>query len=193
MKRTINGKIIAIVALTVAVICLSVGFSALASQLKVRGNIYVNTQWGVEFTGRIVESLQGEARSYEMPELSATAVSDYRVSLSEPGDSVTYTFDIENTGKIDAKISNIQKDKMVCSGYGETPEADASKMCANLSYTFTYTSSGRNVAVGDTLLAGQKENVTLKLEYKANTSSSDTPNNDVKITGLGITIIYVQK
>lgn len=195
MKNSRNGKVIAIIGLSIMVVGLSVGFSALSTRLVFNGMATVEkSSWGVEFqsNGELKASLVGDAKEIKAPELLATSIKDYKVSITSPGDSVTYNFVIKNTGTIDAKISTLTMDKLTCTGFGDKAEADAANLCNHLTYSFKY-ADGNPIAVDNVLTAGESKNVTLTLQYDSAVSDNEIPDNDVAITGLGITIVYVQK
>ena len=115
------------------------------------------------------------------------------MTVTRPGDSVSYDFVIANRGTINAKIGEgaqdfIKQEKPTCNS--EISE-DATLVCNNLTYTLKYkggTRDGQNVSANDTLNAGQTETVTLKLAY----DGDNLPSNDVTLDDMGITIVYRQ-
>lgn len=72
-------------------------------------------------------------------------------------------------------------------------KTDAQKVCENLVYTLTYKDNGTAVKAGDTIAANTEKEVILKLQYKESVSSSDLPTSNVSISGLNITVPFIQK
>ena len=115
------------------------------------------------------------------------------MSLTTPGDSVTYKFEVVNDGTFDAKISSVTIPTPVCTGSGESKVTDETNICSNLSYTLTYDDENNTpVLLNDTLNAGETKNMKLTLTYSADLASELLPKNDVDISNLSIAIIYSQ-
>lgn len=189
-----SGKTMAIIALFVAVIGLSVGFAALQTTLTINGSARVKTSsWDVHFA-----NLEGPTKvgnptiNGAGPTLTDTTFGTFDISFQTPGESVTYKFDVTNGGSYDAKISTITPINPQCAGTGETATTDASNVCDNLTYTFTYTSTGAAVSANDELPAGETKNLTLKIGYN-DVEADKLPKADVTISNLGLTILYVEK
>ena len=191
-----NSKLIAVMALCVAVMCISVGFAALSSTLNINGNAKVNTSnWDVHFADLSSSpTIVGDADQIKAPNLNATSITNYSVNLNEPDSSISYSFKIVNGGTYDAKISSITVPVPMCTGNGTYATSDASNVCKYLEYTLKY-DNGSSLAVGDTISAGSSVNAVLKLAFTSNNNtitSVELPNDDVVISNLGISIIYVQ-
>lgn len=192
MDKNRQLKVIAIVALCIAVIGLSVAYAAMSTSLKINGTATMNTaSWSIKFANLSEVAKTGTANVVTAPTLSDTHIGDYNVELTKPGDSITYTFDVMNTGTLDAIMSTFTKAaKPTCTGVSTTnATADATIVCNNLSYTLTYTASNEAVKANDTLAAGETKNLTLKLSYDGN----ELPSDDVNVSGLDITMIYEQQ
>ncbi len=194
MEKQRKIKTIAVIALIVAVFGLTVAFAALSTTLSINGSAKVNAgSWEIYFDNLSSASINGYASVITDPEISSskTEIEDYKVVLTSPGDSVSYTFDVVNNGTISAKIDSLTKTSPTCESlaYPEVT-SDAEIVCSNLVYTLTYLDTGDEVKVGDTLDASETK--TLKLTLSYSNSSSQIPTDDVKITGLDITFVYVQ-
>lgn len=100
---------------------------------------------------------------------------DFTVELSEPLDSVTYYFDVVNSGIINAKLDSITYS-------GVTTASNK-----NIGTTFTY-SDGTEIKEGDFLAAGVTRNLKLKIEYKDVDYIYSTDN---KFT-IKVTLVYMQ-
>ena len=91
---------------------------------------------------------------------------------------------------MDAKIGTFTKAASpTCTGLSVTQAAaDAATVCGGLTYTLKYTTGGATVAANDTLAASETKNMTLTLSY----TGADLPSDDVNITGLNISMIYIE-
>lgn len=184
---------------------IGVAAAALSRDLKIDGTATVKgTSWNVHFDNlkpASVVSPMSTAKETKAPTLDATktTIGNYEVELRNTGDSVTYTFDVKNDGDIDAKVTNIVMNNgatLTCtSTAGDTAAQNArnTKTCANLSYTLTY-ADNTPVSINDVLQAGATKIMKLKLEYKlaSGQTDADLPDDDVVVSGLGLTITYGQ-
>ena len=194
MDRNNRGyRTIAIIALCLSVLCLSVGFAAFTQSLAITGTGEFNPgTWDIKFKNLSAPVTTSGVTVVLAPTLNgtSTAIGSFDVSLTEPGDSIIYTFDIANDGNVNAVLGTFTKAASpTCTGTGTTAVADASIVCSNIIYTLTYTTGGAPVNTGDTLSAGDTKNVTLKLEYP---TGATLPEAKVEITDLGITLLYKQ-
>lgn len=184
-------KSLFLIVLLVSVFGLGIAYALLSTTLTISGTTSVSAAtWDIHFNN-LNASKTGDA-TYTLPQFtSATALTDYEIVLTKPGDSVTFTFDIVNAGTIRSSISSLVKGTPSCSGVAgsSTGTTDGPIVCNNLSYTFTY-SDGTVVSVGDTLNKGETKSVKLTLSY--NGSATQVPVNDVAISNLDITMIYSQ-
>lgn len=184
-------KSLFLIVLLVSVFGLGIAYALLSTTLTISGTTSVSAAtWDIHFSN-LNASSTGDA-TYTLPQFtSATALTDYEIVLTKPGDSVTFTFDIVNAGTISSAISSLVKGTPSCSGIAgsSTGTTDGPIVCNNLSYTFTY-SDNTVVNVGDTLNKGETKSVKLTLSY--NSSATQVPTNDVAISNLDITMIYSQ-
>lgn len=187
-RRLVNLLVLA--GLIVVIAGITIGYAAIQTTLEISGTATMNTAtWGVKFANLSAPQLTGDASVTTAPTLEDTTLGTFAVVITKPGDSITYTFNVTNTGSLDAIIGTFTKALTpTCEGLSVTQAAaDATTVCSGLTYTLKYTSGGANVAENDTLAAGQTKNLTLTLSY-----SGGLTEDDVNITGLGITIIYVE-
>ena len=184
-------KSLFLIVLLVSVFGLGIAYALLSTTLTISGTTSVSAAtWDIHFSN-LSASSTGDA-TYTLPQFtSTTALTDYEIVLTKPGDSVTFTFDIVNAGTISSAISSLVKGTPSCSGIAgsSTGTTDGPIVCNNLSYTFTY-SDNTVVNVGDTLNKGETKSVKLTLSY--NSSATQIPTNDVAISNLDITMIYSQ-
>ena len=199
-KKTI--AVVAIIALVAAVIGGFVVFASVAATLDIQGNAEFQPEsWNVRFRAASLQTETGlTGRLLDpQPALSDTVVGDFRAVLTQPGDSVTLRFWIENTGSLDAVLSTFTAPVPNCVGTSDTATADAALVCGNLVYTMRYIGGDLaennltlNAAVtqGNLLREDTSVQVELRLEYPAGLGAESLPTNSVTIGNLGRTLIY---
>lgn len=195
MEKDRRAKLIAVIALVIAVIGLSIGFAAYSTTLTIGGSATVKaSSWKIMFENLSASVPTGTATEVTAPTINNndTNIGDYSVSFTTPGDTISYTFDITNDGTFNAEISSLTIPTPTCTGTGDNAEVDASNVCSNIEYTLKYTDSGLSLAEGDALNANNNINVTLTLTYKSTIAAENLPLKDVSISNLGISIIYSQ-
>lgn len=186
-------KVLAIVALCVAVAGLSVAYAALSQTLNITGSAKAgasSTNWNVHFAnGSCQTTGNAEAGSFSATGTTATLGES---TFNAPGDTITCTFDVKNEGTIDAKITSVdiaEAANLTYTGSGDAQTADEALVKANTEYTVTY-ADDTPLAVDDTLDAGATKNLKLVLKYKDTAAS--LPQAEVAITNISGTIVYGQ-
>ena len=202
-------KTLSLVALIVAVLGLTVAFAALSQTLTINGTASVDAaQWDIHFENLSEPVIEGGAQA-TTPTLSDTSVTGYDVTVTKPGDSVTYEFDIVNNGTVDAVIEkiNMASKYNTClnqssvsveckpfdfNGDGYINASDTSMYLSLINYGLYYTDTEKKVSRNDTLIAGETKHVKLVIEYKY--SSNMLPESDFVIVdeNTPLTIKYVQ-
>ena len=183
MEKDRGFKIMAVIALLVAVTGLSIAYAAYSSTLKINGSGVVSkTQWDVHFANLGQVKLVGKAANTTPPTLDTTTISGFKATLNAPGDSVAYTFDVTNAGTLPANLSTYSLGTLSCAPAGSSgaSQEEATAICKDLTYTLTYTDGG-TVAQGNTLQNGETKNMTLKIEWKQNSTAQTKGNIDVTI------------
>ena len=125
MEKERNGRIIAIIALVVAVAGLSLGFAAFSSYLKIdtAANVSNNSNWNVGFStdGTNIEDVTtaGTKNANESGNPGVIDVTKYTIaqhtnaSLSTTtGSSVSYTLSILNKGALTAYLDSVNFDSV---------------------------------------------------------------------------------
>lgn len=126
MERNGSGKVIAVIALVVAVVGLSLGFAAYSTYLRVEGSATVQTDtnnWQVGFStdGTNIEALNGtntvtgvNATTDHTTDTGSITVSRYTITqATKPilstteGSQVSYTLSVLNKGSLDANLSDV--------------------------------------------------------------------------------------
>lgn len=192
-KRT--KKVTWIIILVLLVLSITVAFALLSTQLQINGIAKVEpARWEIKFENLVKVSETGDAREDVAPVITGdTVIGDFQVVLTKPGDSISYTFDAYNAGSIDAELEILTKATTpTFTGLASDPTDktnDETKVGTNFSYTLKYTTDGADVTPSDLLAKGEKRNMTLTLSY----NGSSLPTDDVEISDLGITLLYIQK
>lgn len=190
-------KIGVIAALVISVVAIGIGFATFTETLRIEGSATVQTStWKVKFTNLSAPTLNGTAAVVTAPTINTndTTISTYDVKLIKPGDSVSYTFDVVNTGTYNAKLTSITIPTPTCTGKAETESAttDAANVCKHLTYTLTY-ANGTSLAENDALEASTGvAHMKLTLTYTSHDVAADLPKADVTISNLGISLVYSQ-
>lgn len=169
-------------------------YAAISSTLKINGvNIELANMdaavWNIKYQNLSNPTIVGEAVINMAPTLNDTLIGTFSIIFKKPNDSASYNFNIVNKGNIDAKIGTFIKKDISCIGKGKYAEEDAKSVCDNLIYTIKYTINGKDIKEEDLLASGESINVTLTLKYIGEV----LPKDKVEITGLGITIVYIQE
>lgn len=200
MERERGFKIIAIIALVVAIAGLTIGYAAYTETLKIDGTGNVDpSSWSIYFKSdsEFKGVTTGNAVINTEATLESTTISGFDVTLKAPGDSVSYNFDVKNAGNLSAKLRTYSPGTLTCTpALGSTVSVEnANKLCNELRYTLTY-SDGSNLTPNSDVLPVAEGNETgvrsfkLKLEWPS--SSTVEVNDDVKITIGTTTLIYTQ-
>ena len=213
MERNRKIKILSLVALIVAVLGLGVAFAALSSQLTINGSAKAQAgSWNIHFAKTLDMPTQttGNA-SFTEPTLSDTSILGFKATVTKPGDSVTYYFDIVNSGTVDALIEDyvFKTGYLECSGesFSDHPECkiydfnsdgfvdsnDYGVWNASIKYGLYYTDNNKEIKSGDTISAGETKHAKLVVEYLS--GSKYLLPDGMQITSINntpITINYVQ-
>lgn len=180
--------------LLLAIIVVSIVFALFSQNLRITGIAKVNpATLNIKFDDLKNAEITGNAKEIEKPkinELDLTKIENYSVTVTVPGDEISYKFDVVNEGNKNAKIDKIDGlENINWKGQNEsTKTKDENIVRENVKYTLTYTEDGRQVLVGDTLNAGDRRQMELKLVF----SGDKLPKGEVKLENLGIEVKYVE-
>lgn len=200
-KRRVLGIGTVAIALVLSVVAVTVAFAAYSSDLKINGSATAKgAHWSVVFTDLQAavtgndNSVTSTAKEVDAPTINGdTAIETYKVELQTPGDFVSYNFKISNSGDFKAKIdSSFAMPTPTCTKGTNGVDADETNVCSNLEYTLKYVSDNSDVKIGDTFDVGESKEVQLKIYYKKTATEAQLPKDDVAISGLNITIPFVQ-
>lgn len=213
MERNRKIKILSLVALIVAVLGLGVAFAALSSKLTINGSAKAQAgSWNIHFAKTLDMPTQttGDA-SFTEPTLSDTSILGFKATVTKPGDSVTYYFDIVNSGTVDALVESYVfesgyrdctgtrvSDHPECKIYdfnsdGNVTAFDYNVWRTSIKYGLYYTDNNKEIKSGDTISAGETKHAKLVVEYLS--SSKYLLPDGMQITSIKntpITIDFVQ-
>lgn len=185
MERNRKIKILSLVALIVAVLGLGVAFAALSSKLTINGSAKAQAgSWNIHFAKTLDMPTQttGNA-SFTEPTLSDTSILGFKATVTKPGDSVTYYFDIVNSGTVDALVDNYVfksgyqdctatrvSDHPECKIYdfnsdGVIDGSDSNVIKVSIKYGLYYTDNNKKIIAGDEIRAGETKHAKLVVEY----------------------------
>ena len=211
MEKERRIKIISLCALLVAVLGLTVAFASLSQTLTINGSAAVNAaSWDIHFEKTSGKETETEgAATFTEPTLSGTTIENFSATLTKPGDSVTYYFDIVNNGTIDAVVSSYDFPLAIRECVNNN---NAYSYCINLDFNsdniidgadfMTYqtmfisglrdTDTDNGIGAKDVIKAGETKHMKLFFEYKD--TATELPKNNLTLTSKNpITITYEQK
>ena len=166
MEKERRTKALVVVVLLIVVVGLTIAFAALSATLNIKGTAYLDAaKWGIRFENLSSPTKIGSATTTgtaKIEETKAAEITDINVSLSTPGDKVTYTVDLVNKGTINAKIDKIEKTQLT------------SEQQRYLTFKVT-DKNGKEVSEGDILSAGETRNLTITIEFIKNLTKEDLP------------------
>ena len=165
MEKQRRIKMLSLSAVIIAVLGLTVAFAALSTTLNIKGSAYLDAaKWGIKFQNLSEPSIVGEASDAKTAKIEKyVSINDIKVTLSKPGDSVTYTVDLVNDGDINAKIENIEKTNL-------TEEQQK-----YITFTVKYKENDTELKIGDILSKKEVKPLVIKIEYRKDLESSDLP------------------
>ena len=166
MEKERRTKALVIVVLLIVIAGLTIAFAALSTTLNINGTAYLDAaKWGIRFENLSSPTKIGSATTTgtaKIEETKAAEITGMNVSLSTPGDKVTYTVDLVNKGTINAKIDKIEKTVLT------------SEQQKYLIFKVT-DKDGREVSEGDILSAGETRNLTITIEFIKDLTKGDLP------------------
>ncbi|MFR5756561.1 MAG: hypothetical protein ACLUD7_03910 [Lachnospiraceae bacterium] len=166
MEKERRTKALVVVVLLIVVAGLTIAFAALSTTLNINGTAYLDAaKWGIRFENLSEPVKLGTAAvtgTAEIEETKSAEITGINVSLSTPGDKVTYTVDLVNKGTINAKIDNIEKTVLT------------SEQQRYLTFKVT-DQNEKEISQGDILSAGETRNLTITIEFIKDLTKEDLP------------------
>lgn len=213
MERNRKVQVIAIVALIVGVIGLSIGFASFSNVLNIQSSANVkpdNSTMNVIFSSAESKAEVTEITPVVTPNsLVATngiidnsndpTISNLSATFTEPGQTVVYKFYAYTAGELNAFLKSIvfenitgQNTTKVCTASAGTSDELVQKACGKISVKVKVgneleTSTGKASITGHTLAKENGEAVVITLEYEAGTNRAD---GDFNVAFGNITLNY---
>ncbi len=202
-----NKKImIGVVAtLVISIIGLGIAFAAFSRNLVIGGNAsVVASTWDIVFEGvtntNTIDDpvLTGTANEVVHPSIGSngTSIGNYSVTLTTPGDSVTYNFKVHNKGDYAGSVTSIVMNSGVNLTTDTSKRTSEANTLGEMDYKLYYTDNNELVgqSAKDCLEPGESENVTLKIVFSSTdaTNTNVLPSSDLLLDNLGVTVNYTQ-
>lgn len=190
-------KVIAIAALLLAVVGLTVAYASYTESLKISGTVTAKgstESWDVHFTEPSAPVLGGIATVGTAPTATATVISGFNVNFFAPGDSVEYDFDVVNGGKLDAELTAVTLGTLTCkpgNGATKATEEEATALCNDLTFKLTY-GDDTEITTGTKLTHTSGNTKSLKLVISWKADSAVTLSGDAVISVGESTLTYTQ-
>lgn len=199
MSQKNNSKKATILILVIAILCLSIGFSAFSTNLNISSNANVSpdaTSFSVVFSSSDSTLETNPINPTKNPEsITATAatinnsstptISNLSATFTAPGQSATYNFYTRNTGEYDAFLKDIifqnivsQSASKTCTANPGTTDSLVQAACNDIKLSIKIgneneVSTTTNSITGHSLLKGASEPVTVTIEYLSNGARAD--------------------
>ena len=195
-----NIKIMAFIALIVSVLSLAIAYTAMSKTAKINKNSTItDSRWNVHFDS-LESKTYGDAKIIKYPALiyDKTYIGDFSISLTKPGDSVLFTYDVVNSGNLKAKyektlINDMEKKNKInfdiaktifkeadFDGDGKTDDNEIEKALNSIRI--------EDKIFKGTLQPNEVHSCYLKISFDGN----ELPKGNVKLN-LNIKYIFVQK
>ena len=211
MERDRSAKIIAIVALCVAIVGLSIGFAAFSSNLTISSSANVKpdpSSFDVNFSPSNTSELDGTvtgvgtnsatAEDATINNSASPTITGLKANFTEPGQKVTYSFYAHNAGKYAAYLNSVTYSNVsggtstkVCTAGSGTDETMVALACNGISVSVkvgneTYTGSKSRIE-NHLLAIDAYEEVVVTIEYASDATRAD---GDFEVSFGDITLTY---
>ncbi len=195
-----NIKRITLSAFIISVLGLTIAYLAMSRVIKInKSSDITDARWKVHFDN-LKSKTYGDAKIIKYPTLKydKTYIGDFSISLTKPGDSVLFTYDVVNSGSLRAKyqktlVNDMEKKNKITleiaktifeeadfDGDGKTDDKEIEKALNSITI--------EDKAFKDTLQPNEVHSCYLKISLNGN----ELPKGNVKLN-LNIKYIFVQK
>ena len=162
-------KNIILIILIVGLVVMTVVYAALSTALRIGGTANISeAKWDIHFanfddTHIPANAVGGGTNTGVIKSVStnATAITNLKVDLKKPGDTIKYKFDIVNAGTIDAKLNT----------FDQTINCSVESACSNVTYSVTCLKGSSSFTQGGTLPKNSSVNCELNMTYNVDASS----------------------
>ncbi len=190
-----NVKLITIIAILITITGVSFAYASLSTMMNISTSGAVRAaNWDVHFQSLSNPEVEGEVAIITNPHIdgSTTAISNLDVKFNQINSSIKYYFDVVNAGDLPAQIATINVPTPVCTAtptYPAEVAQDQLDVCGAITYSLKNVATNASLNVGDVLEAGDEIRLVLEFSY----AGTRLPINEVSISDLDISLIYVQQ
>lgn len=183
MRKEKGLQNVVIVVLAIAVLAMSVGFATYTETLNINGTAtFTAAKWDVRFNTSSYQEAQNSvaATAHNVGDKTLT----YSVTLAKPGDTYSFTVNVQNYGTIDASLK-----KVTMTGLTEAQAAYITHSVAIGGQTYTTTTDD----ITGTVIQGGGSNtatVTVTVAYNLPANASSLPATDQEVT-LNVSLDFV--
>lgn len=199
MEKNRSTQLIAIIALVVGIVGLSVGFASFSNVLSIKSSADVKPDkdsFNVDFSSSSTEAVADEITPVATPNsltvtnatidnTTSPTISNLKATFTEPGQKAVYSFYAYNAGELTAYLNSIiysnvvgQTSSKVCTAAEGTSDALVQSACNGISVKVKVGSEAEtngSVAsiTGHSLAKAAGEPVVVTIEYEGNASRAD--------------------
>lgn len=195
-----NIIIMAFIALIVSVLSLAIAYTAMSKTAKINKNSNImDARWNVHFDN-LESKTYGDAQIIKYPALKndKTYIGDFSISLTKPGDSVLFTYDVVNSGSLRAKyqktlVNNIEKKNKITLEIAKTIFEEADFDGDGKTDDNEIEKALNSIIIEDKIFKGTLQpNEVHSCYLKISFDGNELPKGNVKLN-LNIKYIFVQK
>lgn len=171
-------RLIIIASLLTSLFCMTIGYSAFRQKIGISQKlITTGYNWTINFNNIKETKLVGTAKELRIPILTSTKIL-FEIELTNDGDAVEYTFDVQNKGNINAILNS---DPLI--------EIEPLEYAKYIDVSLEYL-NGNKIKKGDLLDINTSKSMKLNITYVPNGTQKKGKD---KILNVSITFIYAQK
>lgn len=192
MEKSNNYVLFGVLALVVSLVAVSLAYAGFTATLNISGSgTVVNAKWDVHFANLALDENTGVTvnTAPSIKGTDTTIIEGLDVSFTTPNTSISYTFDVENRGTFDAKLSGLTIGAPSCSG-----DPKAATVCDYITYKLYDTTTNTELTAADNaklVAVSGTRHFKLVVSY-GNIPSEDLPTNNVNVSGLTVAFNYTQ-
>lgn len=189
--------IIVMLTLITSVISVSIAFATFSTTLVIKEKVdqVDNKKWDVHFSkipnGKSVGSVEGvvvgkpDSIKGDLTETGFT----WSVNFNKPGDSVTYTFYVVNSGDFNIALVDTITPVVTCTSDGKSE----TKICSKVTYKVTH-ENGEDYKSGDIIKAGTSEKIVVfvKLSEDFNEEEKELLTSKIEVNAVQINMLFNQ-
>lgn len=162
------------------VFVMAIGYAAFVTQLNINGTANITSKWDVHIKSITAGAPVGTASSKTARVIENNNLeAEFETDLAAPGDSVTYTIEVENSGTLPAKL-----DEITFNQTQQNTETDEGKDNRTIIYSYD------GIAKGNVLEPNEIKEFTVKVEF--NPTIKNNPAEADKTSTLNMRLDYIQ-